>query len=383
MAAIKKKAAKKEAVGKKPAKQKTAKQKTAKKKAAKKPAPKRYFRILCIDGGGIRGIIPACVLAQVEAEIRELRGDPTIKIGECFDLVAGTSTGGILTCLYLMPDEDDPGRARFGAEDGLSLYMEHGDEIFERSVWKRITSLNGIADEKYSHKPLEKMLFDYVGDLELSRLIRPCLVTAYETKQYRPFFFTQHDARTDPAQDFLVREVARATSAAPTYFELATPDNLDDIPNSNPMIDGGVFASNPTACALVEALSLDRGKPNMTDVVVLSLGTGRSPKSITYREAKDWGQAAWLRPLLGILMEGVSQTVDYQLETLFDSLDIGKQYLRINGVFGDHQNKLDIEGLNHDMDCATNDNMKRLERFGRQLAQNYREVIGQFVQAYF
>lgn len=209
------------------------------------------------------------------------------------------------------------------------------------------------------------------------------MVTAYETKQYRPFFFTQHNAQADRSRDFRVREVARATAAAPTYFEIATPDNLDGIPNSNPMIDGGVFANNPAACALVEALCLPDSKPDLSNIVMLSVGTGRSPKSISYGEAKDWGQAGWLRPLLGILMEGVSQTVDHQIEALFGSLGLAGQYMRINGDFGDYRNQLDIDGLEHDMDCADKDNMKRLERFGRQLAQNQREVIKQFVRAHF
>ncbi len=351
--------------------------------ARKKPSAKKYFRILSIDGGGIRGIIPAVVLGTVERLIRELRGDETLKIGDCFDLIAGTSTGGILTCLYLAPDPNAPDRARFSADEGLRLYMEYGDEIFDRSVWKKIQSLGGLIDEKYSAEALEETLRRYLGDLELRSLIRPCLVTAYATKQYRPWFFTGHDAVEDDASNYLVRDVARATSAAPTYFEAAMPDNLDDIPNAVPMIDGGVFANNPAACALVEAIRSDKLHQKLEDVVMLSLGTGRSPHSIAYSECKNWGQAAWLKPLLGILMEGVSQTVDFQLRTVFRSLGIEPQYLRINGSFHDFEHNLEIEGLDPSMDHASRDNMRRLERFGRQLAQNHEAELSEFVEAYF
>lgn len=347
-----------------------------------KPKKKKYFRILSIDGGGIRGIIPAAVLSSVERHIQRVRGDAG-KIGDYFDLVAGTSTGGILACLYLMPDEQDPKKARFSAEDGLKLYMENGDDIFDRSVWQKISSLGGVKDEKYSADALEETLRRFLKDKKLSDLIRPTLITAYALRQYRPFFFTQHDALKSGADDFLAWQVARATSAAPTYFEAAMPDNCDDIPNAQPMIDGGVFANNPTACALVESLSLMGQGSDIRDVVILSLGTGLSPKSISFSQCKDWGLVEWLRPIIGILQEGVSQTVDYQMKTVFDSLGIGGQYLRINGSFLDYAGKLAIEGLDAEMDHASVDNMRKLERFGRQLAQNMDDKIAKFADAYF
>lgn len=345
--------------------------------------PKRYFRILSIDGGGIRGIVPAAVLDTVEKLVQDVRGDDTLRIGECFDLVAGTSTGGILTCLYLAPDPERPGRARFSAEDGLDLYLRNGDEIFGRSLWKKIVSLGGLLDEMYSAKPLEAALARYLGDVELSQLLRPCLVTAYATKEYRPYFFTQHDAIHDPGANYPVREVARSTSAAPTYFEPAMPESLNAVADAIPMIDGGVFANNPAACALVEAVRSDKLARKVDDVVLLSLGTGRSPKSISYRECKNWGKAAWLKPLIDILMEGVSQSVDFQLRTVFSSLGIERQYLRIDGSFHDAAHHLEIPGLDPAMDHASRDNMRRLERFGRQLAENHRDELTAFVEAYF
>ncbi len=351
--------------------------------AKKQRETKKYFRILSIDGGGIRGIIPAAVLSTVERLIRNLRGDDTLNIGDCFDLVAGTSTGGILTCLYLAPDPNHPTRARFSAEDGLDLYLRNGDEIFDRSIWKFIGSLGGLADEKYPSKPLEEALERYLGDVDLKDLIKPCLVTAYSTKDFRPYFFTQHDAGESPKQNYLVREVARSTSAAPTYFEAAMPESLDDVPNAMPMIDGGVFANNPTACAFVEAVRSDKLAQGVENVVILSLGTGRSPKSIPYSECKGWGQAAWLRPLLDILMEGVSQTVDFQLRTVFESLGIGSQYLRINGSFRDAEHGLEIPGLDPSMDHASRDNMSKLERFGRRLAEIHEPELTKFVEDYF
>lgn len=339
------------------------------------------FNILSIDGGGIRGIIPAAVLIQMESAVREARGDESVNIGECFDLIAGTSTGGILALLLLIPDAKRPGRARFSAKDALKLYMDYGDDIFDRSTWQKISSLGGLADEKYSAEMLEHIARNYFGDHRLSSLIRPCLVTAYDTKRYQPFFFTQHDAKTSTAREFLVRDAARATSAAPTYFSAALPESLDDIPNASPMIDGGVFANNPAACALVEAIRLSKDAP-LQQFTIASLGTGRHPKRLTYGQINDWGLAGWARPVIDILMEGNAQTVDFQLRTIFESIGALPHYMRIDGNFTDTAAGLDIDGLDSRLDNASQANMRRLEAFGRQLAANAAPRIESFVKSY-
>src|SRR5207253_3171898 len=130
-----------------------------------------------IDGGGIRGIIPGRVLVFLEEKLQEISGDSNTRISDAFDLIAGTSTGGILTCLYLCPDSGSS-RPRFSAAQAVDLYLQNGDDIFDVSIWKRISSVGGVADEKYSAAPLGKVLHDYFGDLQLSQLLKPCLVAA-------------------------------------------------------------------------------------------------------------------------------------------------------------------------------------------------------------
>ncbi len=343
------------------------------------------FKILSIDGGGIRGIIPASVLVEVEKAIQAkdaASGRPPRKIGDVFDMIAGTSTGGILTCIFLAPDKGTPPKARFSASDALQLYLDNGADIFDRSIWHAIRGLGGLADERYPAAGLERVLVRYFDKLELRDLIRPCLITAFDTKKYRPFFFTQADAVNDPSSNYLVREVARATSAAPTYFQPAQPESIDDIPNANPMVDGGVFANNPTACALVEAFKVPNRPQRPEDVVILSLGTGHGPDSISFSECKDWGLVGWAKPILGLMMEGVAQTVDYQMTKLFESMHCSEQYLRLDGVFGDIQADLDVEGLDPAMDHASPQNMARLRAFGAQLAKNRAKEIEAFTEAY-
>src|SRR3954463_2427276 len=120
------------------------------------------FRVLSIDGGGIRGIIPGQILVNLERYLQAQSGNTALRIADCFDLIAGTSTGGILTCLYLLPDSVGPRpagtkpRPRFSAKDAVDLYLNYGDDIFQVPLFQRLRSLGGLADEKYSATVLEK-----------------------------------------------------------------------------------------------------------------------------------------------------------------------------------------------------------------------------------
>ncbi|RJR32341.1 MAG: hypothetical protein C4576_30355 [Desulfobacteraceae bacterium] len=335
------------------------------------------FKILSIDGGGIRGIVPAAVLTEVERAIRkQMRGSP-VRIGECFDLIAGTSTGGILTCMLLFPDKKEPSRARFSASDALRLYMENGDDVFERSVWQMIVNSGGLSNEKYSANTLERILSYYFEDISINELIRPCLITAYDSEKYQPFFFNQNDARNDQ-RGSLIRDVAGEGATLPTSFDAVLPANRCGIP----VIDGGAFTNNPAACALVEALGLRSQNPiRFSEIVMLSLGTGQRPESLSYGQCCNEGLTGWIMQLVGILMEGVSQTVHYQLKTVFESIGKRNQYLRIDGTYRD----FDLEDFDPDLtsEDVIPETMKRLERFGRLLAESHREDIQAFVQSYF
>lgn len=329
------------------------------------------MRILSIDGGGIRGIVPGQVLVALEQKLQQ-RDPAKPRIADWFDLIAGTSTGGILTCLYLCPDANR--RPRFSAPDAVDLYLQHGDNIFDVGFFKSIESLGGVADEKYSAAPLEKVLKEYFGDLKLSELLKPCLITAYDITRREAKFFDSADItikKLGPGRDFYVRDVARATSAAPTYFEPANISALDR--KVYPLVDGGVFANNPAMCACVEAFGLNP-KLGVTDLKVLSLGTGTADKPYHYSEAKNWGKIGWVGPVLDIMMSGVSETVDYQLKMLFNSAGCQQNYLRL---------QLDLErfpSVDGAMDNASEKNMRALKKAGKTLSQESDAALAAFSQ---
>jgi patatin-like phospholipase/acyl hydrolase len=219
-------------------------------------------RILSIDGGGIRGIIPATVLAELE--LRTGR-----RIAEMFDLIAGTSTGGILALALTRPGHG--GTPIYTAEELIGLYVEEGPEIFSRSIWHRVHSAEGLLDEKYPSGGLERAFHRYLGDARLSDSLTGVLVTAYEIEQRHTFFFKSSKARADAADDYAMRDAAQATSAAPTYFQPVRIDRGPDRPYLA-LVDGGVFANNPAMCAYAEAV---KGRPD-ADVLLVSLGVGWS-----------------------------------------------------------------------------------------------------------
>lgn len=290
---------------------------------------KKVFRILSIDGGGIRGVIPAMFMMEIEKRTGR-------RIADLFDLIAGTSTGGILALGLTVPGED--GKPRYTARDGLSLYEQEGPVIFKQTVWQTISSLANLIDEKYLSAPVEGVLDRYFGDARLRDALTDLLITAYDIERRIPWFFRSKRAISLPEYDFPMKFVARATSAAPTYFETARI-NTEEGTNYYPLIDGGVFANNPSMCAYVDAL---RHYAGYDEVLLLSLGTGQYTRRIPYERAKDWGLVEWVRPVIDILMHGVNETVDYQMQSLLPITPDGVQrYYRMQIVLDPQNEKMD------------------------------------------
>jgi patatin-like phospholipase/acyl hydrolase len=281
-------------------------------------------RILSIDGGGIRGIIPALVLVELEKRA----GKRTF---ELFDLIAGTSTGGILACALCAPDA-------LPATQLVGLYRERGPQIFDRSLFQRIKTAEGLLDEKYDAAGLEDALEHFLSDKRLSEAKPDLIVPSYDTNSPAPYFFKSKKARETPADDdFPLSVVARSTSAAPTYFE------ADEV-GERSLVDGGVFAVNPGMCALAEVL---RWKPG-ADVVLLSLGTGQRTTKRPWKKIKDWGLVEWARPILEVVFDGISDAVDYQLTQVLTETS----YWRL---------QIELEGASDHLDDASEKNIAALE----------------------
>jgi patatin-like phospholipase/acyl hydrolase len=270
-------------------------------------------KVLSIDGGGIRGLIPALVLAEIEQRTER-------RIADLVDMIAGTSTGGILACALGKPDP-------LPAAEIASLYVEEGPKIFDRSLLKQITSLGGYLDERYSAGGLVKALERYLGDTPMSAATLPLLLTAYDTES-RAIHLLRSEGEHSGAS---MVDAAHATSAAPTYFE---PLQLDGAT----LIDGGVFATNPSLVAYAEL----RGKLDL----LLSLGTGEHTRPLPYEKVKDWGQLEWARPVIDVVFDGGQDAVDMQLRALLPD-----GFVRL---------QTQLEKASDDLDDASSDNLDRL-----------------------
>ena len=313
-----------------------------------------YIKVLSIDGGGIRGIIPAMILSDIEKRTKT-------PIAKLFHLIAGTSTGGILALALTKPDAQ--GKPEYRAEKLIGFYQTEGKRIFSCSTVHKVQAVWSLWDERYLSEGIEGVLHQYFGEARLKDAVTDVLIASYEIERRVPYFFKTTDAKTKEGCDFSMEQVARATSAAPTYFE---PLKIE-IKNSTDyfaLIDGGVFANNPAMCAFVEAKSI---YSHEDDFLVVSLGTGELTRTLPYEKAKHWGLAAWAKPLLSVIFDGVSDTVDYQLKRLLPPGKDGRiRYYRF-------QARLDKP--NDDMDDVSPENIRSLSLLGEALIRDNDQTL--------
>jgi len=315
------------------------------------------FRLLAIDGGGIRGLIPATVLQELE----RVAGRPT---HELFDLVVGTSTGSVLSLGLQVPGPD--GGPRYSAEELRTLYLDEGPNIFSRSLAYRVRSGNGVTNAKYPATGIEEVLERYFGETRLSEALGDVLVTAYETELREPFLLRSRRARTDDEADFAMRDAARASTAAPTFFSPALVTGADGSPWS--LIDGGVYANNPAMVGIVEAMAAY----GSSDVLSLSLGTGDLTRSLPHRRIRSWGLLQWARPLIDIVFDGVSSTVDFQAGQLARSTPGVAEHVRFDAR---------LEGVSDDIDDTGSANLRALQTLADGLVADRSDEIERLAEA--
>ena len=225
----------------------------------------------------------------------------------------------------------------------MELYKSHLPEIFDRSAWQAVASVGSLLHEKYDERPFERLLEHYFGEHLLSEAVANVVVPAYDLANQDVLLFDSLVAKADPESDMPMRVVARGATAAPTYFEpaqvgppLAHQHHL--------LVDGGVFANNPGLSAFMQAQQRHRG----ADVVMVSLGTGTPVHPLHIEEIRSWGLAHWARPLLSLVLDGVSQATDHHLRSL-----LGEQrYFRFDAP---------LDGCSHRLDDASAANLGQLQ----------------------
>lgn len=283
------------------------------------------YRVLSLDGGGIRGLVPALVLAELE----ERTGRP---VAELFDLVAGTSTGGIIALALLRPDP--AGRPTWRARALADFYRDQGPRIFARSWRRALCTVDGLLAPRYAARALEDNLATYLGDTMLGAALRDAIVVTYDLRLRRPQLFKTSDVRAGRAEDQPMRVVARATTAAPTYFAPGRVPKRGAPPQW--LVDGGVFANNPAMCAYAD---VRRDRPD-DDVLLVSVGTGALSTDYATRRLRSAGSLGWARPLFNVVLDGQEDATDYQLRQLTG----GDRYVRLQADLPTSAQRIDDAG---------------------------------------
>ncbi|KAK3023973.1 hypothetical protein RJ639_042863 [Escallonia herrerae] len=323
----------------------------------------KIVTVLSIDGGGIRGIIPGTLLAFLESKLQELDG-PNARIANYFDVVAGTSTGGLVTTMLTAPNKDN--LPLYAAKDINSFYLEHGPKIFPQSSRNNfldaIRNLVGtVRGPKYDGKYLRTLTKGLLGDLTIRQTLTDVVIPSFDIKRLQP-------GKTNVLKNAFLSDICISTSAAPTflpahYFE--TKDEQGKTRNYD-LVDGGVAANNPTQMAITHVTKeivmgnfqfVQLDPMDTARMLVLSLGTGtpKHEEKYTAAAAAKWGLLNWVydngaTPLLDIYFDASSDLVDFHVSTLFQAFKSEKNYLP-------------------SVDIATKENMDALVQIGNKLLE--------------
>ena len=310
-------------------------------------------------------MIPAMFIAEIEKRLRIATGKADCYISDFFDLIAGTSTGGILACYYLYHHNGK----RFDAAKAIDLYEKYGTTVFRKRFFSFFLRL---FDSLYPDKGIDSVLKETFGEAKLSEAPCNSAVLAYDITARKAVIFTGDTARKEKKRDYLLRDIARATSAAPTYFRVAKAVSMDSAPSY--LIDGGIYANDPTICAMIEArktpLHHQNVYPKIKDMFILSLGTGQTAKAYPYEKAKHWGVIKWAIPMIDMLQSSSAEVVSYQVQSLFETEGCSDRYIRIMP---------ELHNVTHRMDDASRRNIACIKESGARCIASNSALIDKIV----
>ncbi|KAJ4753346.1 Patatin [Rhynchospora pubera] len=333
--------------------------------------------ILSIDGGGVKGVIPGTILAYLESKLQELDG-PDVRLADYFDVIAGTSTGGLIATMLAAPNKKN--RPFFSAKEINQFYLDHCTKIFppkSGAIGKATTLISSVKGPKYCGTYLRSLVREMLGETTISETLTNLVIPTFDIKSLEPTIFTTIDGKKTPLMNALLSDVCISTSAAPTflpghYFE--TKDSEGNIREFN-LIDVGLAANNPTLIAISHITQqifmknpdfnvitpMDYGK-----FIVISIGTGNSKKEDKYnaKDSAKWGALDWMynkgmTPLVNIFFHATSCIVDTNLSVFFQALDSQDNYLRIQTDT--------LKGATASLDNSTQKNLKDLIQIGEDL----------------
>ncbi|CAN4082882.1 unnamed protein product [Withania somnifera] len=343
------------------------------------PNTGKLITILAIDGGGIRGIIPGVILAYLESQLQELDGKDA-RIADYFDLIAGTSTGGLVTAMLAAPNKDK--RPLYAAKDITPFYIEHSPKIFPQigGPFTGLVNLTKMMNgPKYDGKYLHNLIKGILGGTRLHDTLTAVVIPTFDIKRLQPVIFSSYETKSKPDLDAELADICISTSAAPTFLPAHTFKNKDAQNSEREfnLIDGGVAANNPTLIAIGEVTKqvlmkhqdLYPVKPmDFGRFLVISLGTGNAKNEGKYNATMvaKWGILSWLTynnstPIVDAFNQASADMVDLHNFVVFKALQSDNKYLRIQDDT--------LTGNWTSVDISTKNNLEGLVKVGERLLE--------------
>ncbi|KAG7943669.1 hypothetical protein I3843_15G053700 [Carya illinoinensis] len=327
---------------------------------------RNFITILSIDGGGIRGLIPATILAFLESQLQELDGEEA-RLADYFDVIAGTSTGGLVTAMLAAPNENN--RPLFDAKEYQALLSP------TCGLYGIFKSLIG---PKYDGKYLHGVLREKLGETRLHSTLTNVVIPTFDIKNLQPTVFTSYEAKKHHScLNARLSDICIGTSAAPTYLpahQFKHQNEAGKVSEFN-LIDGGVAANNPALVAINQVTKeIFDANPDFFPIkptdygrfLVISLGTGsgKIEKKYSAKMAAKWGLLDWLVhggsvPIVDVFTQASADMVDLHLAVVFQALHSEQNYLRIQDDT--------LTGTAASVDDSTKENLNKLVEIGEKL----------------
>ncbi|MBW8365409.1 MAG: patatin-like phospholipase family protein [Rhizobium sp.] len=307
-------------------------------------------KILSIDGGGIKGVFPAAFLAKLEEELPE-------PIGHYFDLIAGTSTGGIIALAL---------GAGYTAREILEFYETYGPEIFPRKGL--LTKAKHWLGGKHAAHSLAAALEAQFGNRKLGDSLTRLVIPSQNLETGKVYIFkTAHHPRFQEDKKRNMVDVALATSAAPTYFP------THKLPGGTALIDGGIWANDPAGVAAVEAVGIL--KWDAQDVQMLSLSCTASPIKMSLAHKWSLGKLYWASKLLEVVSAGQSSGAQGTAAVLLGHERISRIAPNVAAGAFELDDVSSINRLKGLGESEAREARPKLEHFFRQLAPRFEPVV--------
>jgi patatin-like phospholipase/acyl hydrolase len=338
------------------------------------------LRILTIDGGGAKGIVPAVILEYIEARIIEITGNPRVHLSDFLDFVAGTAAGSLTSTMLITPNRH--GKPAYSTTEIIEKLFEFSTVYYQKKDWR---SLWGNRGPKYPYEAVNDKHVEVFDHWRMKDLLLPTAIPTYDILNRKPIIFGND--KNSKYNELFVKDIVMGGSASPAWIK---PTEFRDGIYKNIVVNGNSIANNPSSIAYIEAIknpTLIEKYKKLTpeNILLISLGSGISKfQSHTMDNVKRWNRGNWFELVTSMTIQSSTRIEEYKMETLFNTYNCGNNYIRIDPFINlGSSNIMDtsdhnMKDLLQDAKNYINDNKELLNSIALRLLQEniiYRELI--------